>query len=242
MMSSFDVAMDTDTEASLLLPVLVSAAMLACGVVLALVCLHCRDNGPPVSIREASVTGEYIPSTQFRLVHPHQSTTRLTSSLLSPFIPASHRGSQCSRRSNREPTESESNHSYQNSHDGQSPSHTFTEPDFPESLTGDYIIVLPGDEASATNHSGVSTPSSGEPHDYENVLHKRTPSPTDEREYLNVIPLPQGGETPTLSSQSDEDDDDSDDDDEGKYVNQASVMSSSPLHDGTGRALAEFDR
>ncbi|XP_077386380.1 uncharacterized protein LOC144024147 [Festucalex cinctus] len=232
--------MDTDMEASLLQPVLVSAAMLACGVVLALVCLHCRDNGPPVYIREASDTGEYIPSTQFRLVHPHQSTTRLTSGLLSPFIPASDRGSQRSRRSNREPTESESNHSYQNSHDGQSTSHTFTEQDYPESLTRDYIIVLPGDESPAINHSGVSTPSSGEPHDYENVLHERTQTPTDDREYLNVILLPQGGETPTLLSQSDDDSDDSDDD-EGKYVNQASVMSSNPLHDGTGRVLAVFD-
>ncbi|XP_019721949.1 linker for activation of T-cells family member 1 isoform X4 [Hippocampus comes] len=144
--------MDADTEASLLLPSLVSAAMLACAVVLALVCLHCRDNGPPVSIREACDTGEYTPSTQFILVHPHQPTTRLTSGLLSPFIPASDCVSQRSRRSDREATESESTHSYQNSHDEQ---------DLSVSITGDYILVLPDDEAPATNRSSASTPSSG---------------------------------------------------------------------------------
>ncbi|XP_037113229.1 uncharacterized protein LOC119126200 [Syngnathus acus] len=121
-------------------------------------------------------------------------------------------GSQRSGRSDRELTESESNHSYQNSHDEQ------------ESLAGDYIIVLPGDEAPAANPSGASTPSSGELHSYENVQSNTG--------YLNVNALPPEGETPTLSSQSDEDDDDDSDDSEGKYVNQASVMSSSPLHDG----------
>ncbi|KAM9784613.1 uncharacterized protein LOC133170306 isoform X2 [Syngnathus typhle] len=201
MLSSFDVA-------SLLLPALVSAAVMACGVALALACLHCRDNGPPVSIREASYTSEYIPSSQFTLVHPHHSTTRPTSGLLSPFIPALHVGSQRSGRSDRELTESESNHSYQNSHDER------------DSSAGDYIIVLPGDEAPAANLSGASTPSSGELHSYENVQ--------SHTGYLNLIE----GETPTLVSQSDEDDDEDSDDVEGKYVNQASGMSSSPLHDG----------
>ncbi|XP_049600371.1 uncharacterized protein [Syngnathus scovelli] len=203
MLSSFDVA-------SLLLPALVSAAVLACGVALALACLHCRDNGPPVSIPDARYTSMYIPSSQFTLVHPHQST-HLTPGPPSPFIPALGGGSQRSGRSDRELSESESNHSYQNSHNEQ------------ESLGPDYIIVLPGDEPPAANLSGASTPSSGELHSYENV--QSHPG------YLNVTALPPEGETPTLSSQRDEDDDDSDDGEE-KYVNQPSVMSSSPLHDG----------
>ncbi|XP_051905840.1 uncharacterized protein LOC127590358 isoform X6 [Hippocampus zosterae] len=196
--------MDADTEASLLLPSLVSAAMLACAVVLALVCLHCRDNGPPVSIREACDT-------------------------------ASDCGSQRSGRSDREATESESTHSYQNSHDEQ---------DLSVSLTGDYILVLPDNEAPATNRSGASTPSSDEPHDYENVPKKHTErSPTDDRDYLNVVALPEAGGTPMLSQRDDDDDnnndneDDSDSDDgQGNYVNQPSVMSPSLLHDGMGGA------
>ncbi|XP_051905836.1 uncharacterized protein LOC127590358 isoform X2 [Hippocampus zosterae] len=238
--------MDADTEASLLLPSLVSAAMLACAVVLALVCLHCRDNGPPgardrdvtschlcrqpncfsisfslvssVSIREACDTGEYTPSTQFILVHPPSDC-----------------GSQRSGRSDREATESESTHSYQNSHDEQ---------DLSVSLTGDYILVLPDNEAPATNRSGASTPSSDEPHDYENVPKKHTErSPTDDRDYLNVVALPEAGGTPMLSQRDDDDDnnndneDDSDSDDgQGNYVNQPSVMSPSLLHDGMGGA------
>ncbi|XP_019721948.1 linker for activation of T-cells family member 1 isoform X3 [Hippocampus comes] len=219
--------MDADTEASLLLPSLVSAAMLACAVVLALVCLHCRDNGPPVSIREACDT-------------------------------ASDCVSQRSRRSDREATESESTHSYQNSHDEQ---------DLSVSITGDYILVLPDDEAPATNRSSASTPSSGsiqrirrfsafvliwgkkgrrvfvadELHDYENIPKEHTQrSPSEDRDYLNVIALPEAGETPMLSQRDDDDndnDDDSDSDDsQGNYVNQPSVMSSSPLHDETGGA------
>ncbi|XP_061606086.1 uncharacterized protein LOC133466414 isoform X13 [Phyllopteryx taeniolatus] len=146
-----------------------------------------------------------------------------------PTITASDRGSRRSRRSDLDPTESEQ--------------------DFPESSTGDYLIVLPEGEAPGTDRSGASTPSSGEPHDYENVRERTQHSPTgcrtrtltdrltvcltvllnglcssDDRDYLNVIPLPQGGETPSSSSSSQNDDDDSDDSDgEGKYVNEASV-------------------
>ncbi|XP_061556136.1 uncharacterized protein LOC133414640 isoform X7 [Phycodurus eques] len=198
MLSSFDVSADAS------LPVMASAAVLACAVVLALICLRCRDDGSPVSIREASNTDEYVTSAHFRLVRQHHSTARLNSDLLSPFITASDRGSQRSSRPDLEPTESESNHSYQNSYDERA---------FPESSTGDYLIVLPEDEAPGTNRSGASTPSS------------------DDRDYLNVIPLPRGGETPpspspsppspSPSSSSSQNDDD--DDGEGKYVNEASV-------------------
>ncbi|XP_061556134.1 uncharacterized protein LOC133414640 isoform X5 [Phycodurus eques] len=216
MLSSFDVSADAS------LPVMASAAVLACAVVLALICLRCRDDGSPVSIREASNTDEYVTSAHFRLVRQHHSTARLNSDLLSPFITASDRGSQRSSRPDLEPTESESNHSYQNSYDERA---------FPESSTGDYLIVLPEDEAPGTNRSGASTPSSGEPHDYENVRERTAHSPTDDRDYLNVIPLPRGGETPpspspsppspSPSSSSSQNDDD--DDGEGKYVNEASV-------------------
>ncbi|XP_061606078.1 uncharacterized protein LOC133466414 isoform X6 [Phyllopteryx taeniolatus] len=228
MLSSFDVSADAS------LPLTASAAILACAVVLALICLRCRDDGSPgarddVSIREASNTDEYVTSAHFRLVRQHHATARLNSDLLSPFITASDRGSRRSRRSDLDPTESEQ--------------------DFPESSTGDYLIVLPEGEAPGTDRSGASTPSSGEPHDYENVRERTQHSPTgcrtrtltdrltvcltvllnglcssDDRDYLNVIPLPQGGETPSSSSSSQNDDDDSDDSDgEGKYVNEASV-------------------
>ncbi|XP_061556132.1 uncharacterized protein LOC133414640 isoform X3 [Phycodurus eques] len=220
MLSSFDVSADAS------LPVMASAAVLACAVVLALICLRCRDDGSPVSIREASNTDE---SAHFRLVRQHHSTARLNSDLLSPFITASDRGSQRSSRPDLEPTESESNHSYQNSYDERA---------FPESSTGDYLIVLPEDEAPGTNRSGASTPSSGSVRrlgrlcccssPFENGRHVCV---ADDRDYLNVIPLPRGGETPpspspsppspSPSSSSSQNDDD--DDGEGKYVNEASV-------------------
>ncbi|XP_061702741.1 uncharacterized protein LOC133514790 isoform X2 [Syngnathoides biaculeatus] len=203
MLSPFDASADAS------LPATMSAAILACVVVLALICLRCRDDGPPaVSIREVSNTDDYIPSDHFRLVCRHQLTARLNSDLLSPFVTPSDRGSRRSSRSDVEPTESESNHSYQNNCEEQ---------DLSESSSGDYLIVLPEDEPPATDGSGASTPSSGEAHDYENI---REASPKDDRDYLNVSPLPPGEETPTLSSQSD------DSDGEGKYVNEGSVMTS----------------
>ncbi|XP_061702740.1 uncharacterized protein LOC133514790 isoform X1 [Syngnathoides biaculeatus] len=142
-------------------------------------------------------------SEQHRRLHPIGSLqTRL------PTVTPSDRGSRRSSRSDVEPTESESNHSYQNNCEEQ---------DLSESSSGDYLIVLPEDEPPATDGSGASTPSSGEAHDYENI---REASPKDDRDYLNVSPLPPGEETPTLSSQSD------DSDGEGKYVNEGSVMTS----------------
>ncbi|XP_061606077.1 uncharacterized protein LOC133466414 isoform X5 [Phyllopteryx taeniolatus] len=229
MLSSFDVSADAS------LPLTASAAILACAVVLALICLRCRDDGSPGARDDGDDDATSchlgvqlncffpcVPRHQFpsgKRATPtstsHHATARLNSDLLSPFITASDRGSRRSRRSDLDPTESESNHSYQNSYDEQ---------DFPESSTGDYLIVLPEGEAPGTDRSGASTPSSGEPHDYENVRERTQHSPTDDRDYLNVIPLPQGGETPSSSSSSQNDDDDSDDSDgEGKYVNEASV-------------------
>ncbi|XP_061606080.1 uncharacterized protein LOC133466414 isoform X8 [Phyllopteryx taeniolatus] len=220
MLSSFDVSADAS------LPLTASAAILACAVVLALICLRCRDDGSPgarddVSIREASNTDE---SAHFRLV-------RQPLLLRIAAVGAAEDPTWTPQRAKvtiatRTPTM-----------------------DFPESSTGDYLIVLPEGEAPGTDRSGASTPSSGEPHDYENVRERTQHSPTgcrtrtltdrltvcltvllnglcssDDRDYLNVIPLPQGGETPSSSSSSQNDDDDSDDSDgEGKYVNEASV-------------------
>ncbi|XP_061606074.1 uncharacterized protein LOC133466414 isoform X2 [Phyllopteryx taeniolatus] len=243
MLSSFDVSADAS------LPLTASAAILACAVVLALICLRCRDDGSPGARDDGDDDATSchlgvqlncffpcVPRHQFpsgKRATPtstsHHATARLNSDLLSPFITASDRGSRRSRRSDLDPTESEQ--------------------DFPESSTGDYLIVLPEGEAPGTDRSGASTPSSGEPHDYENVRERTQHSPTgcrtrtltdrltvcltvllnglcssDDRDYLNVIPLPQGGETPSSSSSSQNDDDDSDDSDgEGKYVNEASV-------------------
>ncbi|XP_061606088.1 uncharacterized protein LOC133466414 isoform X15 [Phyllopteryx taeniolatus] len=183
---------------------------------------------PVIWASNSTVFSLVFPVTSF---HPGSEQHRRIRSLQTrpPTITASDRGSRRSRRSDLDPTESEQ--------------------DFPESSTGDYLIVLPEGEAPGTDRSGASTPSSGEPHDYENVRERTQHSPTgcrtrtltdrltvcltvllnglcssDDRDYLNVIPLPQGGETPSSSSSSQNDDDDSDDSDgEGKYVNEASV-------------------
>ncbi|XP_057716934.1 uncharacterized protein LOC130931834 isoform X2 [Corythoichthys intestinalis] len=205
--------MNTEGDASLLFGAMASAAALASGVLLALLCLRCRKHRPPVSIREATESDEYIDSARFWLVHRHQPTPRITADLtMSPFVSALAGSSQRSRISQREPAESDSNHSYQNSHD---------EAEVPDSCSRDYLIVLPQDESSARHPSGASTPSSGRPHDYENV--ESYCAPTDDRDYLNVISPPEL-ETSTVSSQSDGDEEDySNVDGEGNYVNQASV-------------------
>ncbi|XP_057716933.1 uncharacterized protein LOC130931834 isoform X1 [Corythoichthys intestinalis] len=175
--------MNTEGDASLLFGAMASAAALASGVLLALLCLRCRKHRPPVSIREATESDEYIDSARFWLVHRHQPTPRITADLtMSPFVSALAGSSQRSRISQREPAESDSNHSYQNSHD---------EAEVPDSCSRDYLIVLPQDESSARHPSGASTPSSGRPHDYENV--ESYCAPTDDRDYLNVISPPELG-------------------------------------------------
>ncbi|XP_054615676.1 uncharacterized protein LOC129171242 [Dunckerocampus dactyliophorus] len=187
-------------DAPLLAPLLTAVAILVCGVLLALVCVDCLRNGTLVSIQEENATDEYIPSNEFRLVRPHLLTTGVTSDLLLPLARSSNPGSHHARRSVT--TQSESNASYENSPEGL---------DDPQCFAEDYIIVLPEDQDALTNQTAASTPSSGVPHEYVNVL-------ADDREYLNVMPPP-SGETST-SSQSDEDDEG-----EGNYVNQPSVMS-----------------
>ncbi|XP_037648912.1 uncharacterized protein LOC119502106 isoform X1 [Sebastes umbrosus] len=177
-------------------------------VLLAVVCLQCRDNGPLVIRQVASE--DYMQSNEFRVIHPSQPSTdpnsiHLPSNHLSPFSldPGAQRGPSHSF------TETESNPSYENPVDG---------PDYiNESDPEDpgYIIVLPEGETRPTDQSRASTPSSDFLHDYENVPEKKV-SPED-RDYLNVEPpCFQTGSTPDLSAQSDSDDDD---DDEGNYVN-----------------------
>ncbi|CAK6979872.1 uncharacterized protein LOC122967626 isoform X3 [Scomber scombrus] len=196
-------------------------------VVLAIVCLDCRNSGPQVSIRQASEI--YMPSTDFRVIHSAQQTTDVSSihspsTLLSPFPHSSDPGTQRRQRSVT-PTETESIPSYENSPDV--PNYvnpgSYTDPD--------YILVLADGEAPPNNPSRASTHSSDTQHDYENVqgelAHMSLKDDDDDDEdeddgtgdYLNVDAL--HTETPGESSQSE-----SDDEDGGNYVNQPPLMKS----------------
>ncbi|XP_070779998.1 linker for activation of T-cells family member 1 [Enoplosus armatus] len=189
-------------DASWLLWVL-AAAILVSMVLLAVVCLHCRNKGPLASIRQGNASEDYMPSTDFRVIHPSQPTNDLSSISPSNLLPPEHRSFT--------PSETESNPSYENPAVGPDYINADSDVDDPG-----YIIVLPG-EASLTNQSRASTPSSDVRHDYVNVPEKK-----EDREYLNVDPLHFERSTPELSAQSDSDDDDDeddDDDDEGNYVN-----------------------
>ncbi|XP_044037483.1 uncharacterized protein LOC122869026 [Siniperca chuatsi] len=192
-------------DASWLLWVL-AAAVLVSMVLLAVVCLHCMNKGPLASIRQASE--DYLPSTEFRVIHPSQPTNdqnsiHPSSNLLSPFSLSA--GTQRRHRSVT-PTETESNPSYENPAEG--PDYVNADSDAEDPP---YVTVLPDGEAPLTNQSRASTPSSDIRHDYENVPEKK-----EDREYLNVDPLHFQISTPELTDPSDSDDDD---DDEGNYVN-----------------------
>ncbi|KAM8723974.1 linker for activation of T-cells family member 1 [Acanthopagrus schlegelii] len=202
--------------------IVMAVAIFVSMVLLAVVCVRCRNDGPLVSIRQASEE-----STEFRVIHPAQPTigrnsVHPSSNLLSPFSPSVDLGTQRKHRSFT--TETESNPSYENPTDG---------PDYINESDGDesgYIVVLPEGEARPTDQSRPSTPSSDNLHDYENIPTKEgatltnkssgSPSPTrlsedgedDDREYLNVEPL----HFPKLSPDTDTD---TEDDDEGNYVN-----------------------
>ncbi|XP_041813846.1 uncharacterized protein LOC121621438 isoform X2 [Chelmon rostratus] len=180
-------------------------------VLLAVVCLHCRNKGPLVYIRQANPSEE---STEFRVIHPSQPTIdrnsiHPSSNQLSPFSLSADPGTQRRHRSFT-PTETDSNPSYENPADG--PDYVNSESDAEDP---GYIIVLPEGETPLTNQSRASTPSSDVLHDYENVPEKK-----EDREYLNVDPLHFQRSSSELSAQSDSDSDD----DEGNYVN---------VHDGT---------
>ncbi|KAK9534485.1 hypothetical protein VZT92_006927 [Zoarces viviparus] len=197
------------------------AAVFVSMILLAVVCLKCRNNGPLVSIRQANASEDYMPSTQFRVIHPSQPNTGLNSvhlstNLLSPYLPSADPGAQRRQRSFT-PTETESNPSYENAADGSDYINTESDAEDPG-----YIMVIPEGDTPQTNQSRASTPSSDVLHDYENVPEKK-----EDKDYLNVEPMePMERSTLDLSAQSDteDDEDDSDDDDEGNYVN---------IHDGT---------
>ncbi|XP_028268197.1 uncharacterized protein LOC114440105 isoform X3 [Parambassis ranga] len=212
------------------LPVLVSAAVLLAIILLAAVCLDCGNKGPMASIRQAS--GDYMPSTDFRIIHSSHTTTTLNSihspsHLLSPYPTSVDAGIQ--RHRSFTPTETESNPSYENPGIG------------PESLDSDcedpgYIVVLADGQDPPPNASRASTPSSDANHEYVNV---KTPSTStiEDTDYQNVEPLhelntipryenPDIGSgvppavIPALLAHCDSNEDESSDDDEGNYVNQ----------------------
>ncbi|XP_054463495.1 uncharacterized protein LOC129098513 isoform X2 [Anoplopoma fimbria] len=198
-----------------------AAAIFVSMVLLAVVCLNCRDNGPLVSIRQVNDSEDYMPSTHFRVIHPSSTDTDLNpihrpSNHLSPYLPSVDGGTQRRHRSFT-PTETESNPSYENPPDGADYINTESDGDDPG-----YIIVLPEGVTPQTNQSRASTPSSDVLHDYENVPEKKVLVSSEDKDYLNVEPLHFQRSTPDLSAQSDSDDDDSDDDDdddEANYVN-----------------------
>ncbi|XP_041633990.1 uncharacterized protein LOC121503586 [Cheilinus undulatus] len=191
------------------LALVVMAAIFISMVLLAVVCLDCRIKGPPASISQVNASDEYIPSLNFRVIHPSQPSLELNPihlqpGLLSPFPPATDPGSQ-RRHPSFTRTETESNPSYENPGDGSE--YVNTESD--QEDTG-YIIVLPEGD-----HSRASTPSSDVRHDYENCPDKK-----EEREYLNVEPVPFQRSITNLSVLSSSS---SSSDDEGNYVNQPSI-------------------
>ncbi|XP_020501337.2 uncharacterized protein [Labrus bergylta] len=203
---------------------IMAAAIFVSMVLLAFVCLDCRINGPPVSISQGNASDEYMPSTNFRVIHPYQpsidtNSIHPSSNLLSPFSPSTDPGTQRRHRSFT-PTDIQSNPSYENPVGG--PDYINTESDQEDP---GYIIVLPEGETPLTNLSRASTPSSDVLHDYENVPEKK-----EDRDYLNVELLLLQRSTSDLSAQSssssdnDDEDDDDDDDDEGNYVNQPPML------------------
>ncbi|KAL6102380.1 uncharacterized protein ACO6RY_01999 [Pungitius sinensis] len=164
------------------------AAVVVSTVVLAGVCLRCR-RGPQGCFSQANASEDYLPSPQFRVIHPSQTNPDLTSEHLPSNLLSPHFTSADSQNHRRQqsftPTETESNPSYENPADG--PDYINAESDADDA---GYILVLPEEQTGRTNGSRASTPSSDVQHDYENVPEKKF-----------------------------EDDDDEDDDDEGNYVN-----------------------
>ncbi|XP_026217032.1 linker for activation of T-cells family member 1-like [Anabas testudineus] len=200
----------------------VSAAVFVSIVLLAVVCLDCRKEGPLVSIRETSPSDEYINpplvNHPFHLA-PDPRSAR-SPSTLTPAEPGSHW-----RHRSVTPTETESNPSYENPVlDG--PDNDTEEP---------YVIVIPDDGGCAlTNQSRASTPSIDQ-HDYENVPEQKVPMCADaeeDRDYLNVEPLHfhqllAHSNTDEDSSDEDTDEDDTDDD-KGNYVNELPISYGHP--------------
>ncbi|XP_075998855.1 uncharacterized protein LOC142992355 [Genypterus blacodes] len=176
-------------------------------IMLAGVCLHCRNKGPLVSIRQGHASEEYIQSPGFRLAHTYQQAPDMLSnnpSSLSPFSPLV----DLSRRSFT-PTENESNPSYENPPDGSD------RQDQEIISNSSYISVLPDSpkvEVPLSISRQDSTSSSDDEGKYENV---------PKSNYLNVELIHSLGPA-ARESERESDSSSSSSDDEGNYVNQPS--------------------
>ncbi|MEQ2299109.1 hypothetical protein AMECASPLE_012113 [Ameca splendens] len=188
------------------LTLLLSATVFIATILLAIVCLDCRNKSPLASISQTPASDEYVTSSGFVVInpcHPRPEPNAIHSpSNLMPHPNSADRGSERRLRPYT-PTE--------------------TGTDFPDSDAEDngYIKVLP-----ETEPSRASTPSSD--NHYVNVEEaKISPGPEPEPdtdsdldsdpEYLNVDKIHQPCSTPDLSSQSEDDD---------NYVNQPPMIPS----------------
>ncbi|XP_037834791.1 uncharacterized protein LOC108228485 isoform X2 [Kryptolebias marmoratus] len=215
------------------LSVLVAVAVFVSIVLLAAVCLNCRNKSPLVSISQTTASEEHVPHTGFIVIHPSQphpdhNSIRSPSSLMIPHP------NSVDRDSNRRlrpytPTETESNPSYENPLPGT---------DFDsEAEDNGYIKVIPEPDPRPTNPSRGSTHSSDSStdiHQYVNI--ELDPDSESESNYLNVDDMDHHEcylnvedtdhherSTPDLSSRSEDDDDNNDKDD---YVNQTPMSHS----------------
>ncbi|MEQ2241934.1 hypothetical protein ILYODFUR_030457 [Ilyodon furcidens] len=184
------------------LTLLLSATVFIATILLAIVCLDCRNKSPLASISQTPASDEYVTSSGFVVInpcHPRPEPNAIHSpSNLMPHPNSADRGSERRLRPYT-PTE--------------------TGTDFPDSDAEDngYIKVLP-----ETEPSRASTPSSD--NHYVNVEEAKIspgPEPDSDSEsdpdYLNVEKIHQPCSTPDLSSQSEDDD---------NYVNQPPMIPS----------------
>ncbi|XP_069381628.1 uncharacterized protein [Paralichthys olivaceus] len=222
--------------------VVLSAAVSVSVVVVTLVCVNCWRRRPLVSIRQTHASEDYMPSTEFRVIHPLQPPIDLNSIRSAPFLLSPPRvlsSSDGTQRSHRSftATDTESNPSYENPTEGAE----YVNPDahLPDSDVEDpgYIIVIPDREPSI-NQSRASTPSSDVRNDYVNLgdeeqekqeeqaeeEHEEQEEEEEEQEeqdYMNVHSKKTSAHSDTDTD--DETDDDDYDDYEGNYVNQPPV-------------------
>ncbi|KAM4717157.1 linker for activation of T-cells family member 1 isoform 2-T2 [Anableps anableps] len=211
------------------LTLLMLAAVLIATVLLAIVCLDCRNKSPLASISQTAASEEYVPSSGFMVIHPfagqprpNQSTIHSPSSLKPQSIPAD-RGSDRGLRAYT-PTETESNASYENPVPGTDLLDSDAEGD-PE---GDgYIVVLPDPQpsrgstpSSDPNYVNVDPPQQAEAETDPESDPESDPAYENWEEIQHQPPNgPPAGSTADLSYQSQPEDEDEDD----NYVNQPPV-------------------
>ncbi|XP_047212100.1 linker for activation of T-cells family member 1-like isoform X4 [Girardinichthys multiradiatus] len=178
------------------LTLLLSATVFIATILLAIICLDCRNKSPLASISQTPASDEYVTSSGFSVIHPchprPEPNAIHSPSNLMPHPNSADRGSERRLRPYT-PTE--------------------TGTDFPDSDAEDngYIKVLP-----ETEPSRASTPSSD--NHYVNVEEAKPDSDSDsDPDYLNVDKIHQPCSTPDLSSQSEDDD---------NYVNQPPMIPS----------------